>query len=145
MARFSRISNSNRVDVSEPPMNLTSLIDVVFVVLIMFIVIAPLLEIDRISLAEASAQRSGHVSSSVQESSLIAIAVDGGNDLSFNKRKVSLPQLKMLLKHAHGKHPSIRPQLFHDKNAPFGTYQSIKNAVEEAGFKELDVVLMPGE
>jgi len=145
MARFTRISNSERGDVSEPVMNLTSLIDVVFVVLIMFIVIAPFLDIDRISLAESPSQRTGHVSTSVQEGSLVAIAVNGGNELSFNKRKVSLSQLKMLLKHAYGKHPNIRPQVFHDKNAPFGTYQSIKNAVEEAGFKELDVVLMPGE
>lgn len=38
----------------EPAVNLTPLIDVVFVILIGFIIIAPLLEIDRIDLAEAS-------------------------------------------------------------------------------------------
>lgn len=49
----SRISFSRQPTFEEPTVNLTPLIDVVFVILIMFIVIAPLLDLDRIELAQA--------------------------------------------------------------------------------------------
>lgn len=38
----------------EPTINLTPLIDVVFVVLVMFIIIAPMINLDRIELAEGA-------------------------------------------------------------------------------------------
>jgi len=33
--------------------------------------------------------------------------------------------------------------LIHDKQAYFGTYQEIKNAVEDAGFEGMDLLLSP--
>ncbi len=39
--------------------------------------------------------------------------------------------------------PESRPQIFHDKNAKFGTYQTVKNALEAAGFSEMDLILKP--
>lgn len=128
-----------RAEFREPTINLTPLIDVVFVVLIMFIVIAPLLESDRVELAEGAHQGR----TSVQEESPLAIHVHKDSSIWYQKRRVSLEELKRLLAQEQQRHPLYHPQLFCDKGAPFGTYQSIKNSVEAAGFSHMDVVLKP--
>ncbi|MCC5832381.1 MAG: biopolymer transporter ExbD [Chlamydiales bacterium] len=122
----------------EAPINLTPLIDVVFVILIMFIVVAPLLEVDRIELAGGPPLKQP----ARQEQNLI-IHVFSDDTITFNKQPVTLPQLEKLLVQARARYPSGHPQLFHDRNARFGTYQSVKSAVESAGFSELDVLLKP--
>lgn len=126
----------------EASINLTPLIDVVFVVLIMFIIIAPMLELDRIQLASAG-QKEDKEMAVVQETSPIAIRVREDNSIWFNAKLVSKEQLFLLLKQAKKNYPHKTPQLFHDKKAQFGTYQSVKNAVESAGFEELDIILQP--
>jgi biopolymer transport protein ExbD len=141
MAR-SRLSFSSFITADEPTVNLTPLIDVVFVILIMFIVIAPLLELDQVELANAS-----HLplqpSQSVQESSLITIHVHQDNTIWFNDQVVTAEQLTKLLKQAKHQFPKIIPQVFHDKRAQFGIYQSVKNAAEEAGFSQMEIILKP--
>lgn len=130
----------NRSVVQEPTLNLTPLIDVVFVILIMFIVIAPLLELDRVELA-AGPMDAADGALSLQESGPIAIHVHKDNTVWLNTRMIRVKELKDLLTQEKMRYPNARPQLFHDKNALFGTYQSIKNAVEAAGFYEMDVIL----
>jgi biopolymer transport protein ExbD len=127
----------------EASINLTPLIDVVFVVLIMFIIIAPMLEVDKIQLAGAS-QKDDKEMAVVQESSPITLHVHADNSIYFNSKPVSLKELVLLLVEAKKKNPNKTPQLYHDKKAHFGTYQSVKNALESAGFEQLDVILQPG-
>lgn len=124
----------------EPVVNLTPLIDVVFVILITFILIAPLLELDRINLADSPIGGTAH---SVQESHAVAIHVHQDNSIWFDAQKVTLTQLTDLLKEAKKKYPQVNPQLFHDKRAHFGTYQAVKNAAEQAGYTQMDVILKP--
>jgi len=130
-------------EVAEPTVNLTPLIDVVFVILIMFIVVAPLLELDRVDLADASSEVQDK-SISAQETSPIGIHVHRDNTIWYNQKQVSLADLKVALKQAKKRYVGVRPQLFHDKRANFGTYQSVKNAAEDAGFTQMDVILKPG-
>lgn len=120
-------------------MNLTPLIDVVFVVLIMFILVAPMLELDRVNLAEGAATEQRESTSP----SPLAIYVEADNTILINKSRVSPQNLSPILKILHAKHPKQPPQLFQDRKAEFGTYQMVKNAVEEAGYTELEVVLKP--
>ena len=126
----------------EPTVNLTPLIDVVFVILIMFILIAPLIELERIDLA--SAPHTQERTLQAQESSLIAIHVQSDNSIWLNKRRVKLEELVSLLRQARLAYPQAHAQLYQDKKAQFGTYQGVKNAAEEAGFQELDILLLPG-
>lgn len=128
--------------IDEPAVNLTPLIDVVFVILIMFILVAPLLEIDRVDLASAASASEQKID--IKENGPITIYVEKNNVVLLNKRKVSLQELPSLLKQLKNTHPKARPQLYHDKQAHFGTYQSIKNAAELAGFDQLDIILKPG-
>lgn len=119
----------------EPNINLTPLIDVVFVVLITFIVMAPLLELDRIDLAPG-----GETAAPATENSPLIIHVAANDAIMLNRRPVTLDELQRQLCSASKTH---RPQLYHDKEARFGTYQAVKNAVEGAGFAEMDVMLKP--
>jgi biopolymer transport protein ExbD len=57
---------------------------------------------------------------------------------------VTAEQLSSLLQRAFRAGHVRIPQLFQDKRACFGTYQQVKNAVENAGFNELEVILKPG-
>lgn len=128
--------------VEEPSVNLTPLIDVVFVILIMFIVVAPLLELDRVELAD-TAFAAPDKSISVQEMSPIAIYVRHDNTIVVDGKPISLSQLAEYLKQAKKQYPKAKPQLFHDKKAHFGTYQAVKNAAEAAGFQQMDIILKP--
>lgn len=141
MAR-NRLNMSQQIVIDEPAINLTPLIDVVFVILIMFILIAPLLELDRVELADGPAVQLSNTQS-VQETSPLAIHVHHDNKVWFNNREVTLIQLTTDLKEAKIRYPKAVPQVFHDKRAQFGTYQSVKNAVEEAGFPQMEIILKP--
>lgn len=127
---------------AEAEINLTPLIDVCFTILIMFIVVAPLLEMERIDLA--SGPRLDQQSLlAVQENSPVTIHVYGDDTVAVNKQPIPLAQLEQALAVAKQKHPTAKPQVYHDRNAKFGTYQTIKCAVESAGFSEMDVILKP--
>lgn len=143
MTRKLRLSALKEGASEETHINLTPLIDVVFVVLIMFIIIAPMLELDRVQLAPA-AQRDNKEMAVVQENSPVAIHVHEDNTIWINNRVVTEKELIQILKQAKRAYPQKIPQLFHDKKAQFGTYQTVKNAVEIAGFEQLDVILQPG-
>lgn len=126
----------------EPAINVTPLIDVVFVLLIAFMVVAPLLEHDRIELASGDSL-SSHIPIRLEDASPIQIHVYENNTISFNNQPVTIGELYKRLQEAKLRYPDARAQLFHHKKAHFGTYQSVKNALESAQFKEMDVVLLP--
>jgi len=128
----------NSTSIDENLINLTPLIDVVFVVLISFILIAPLLEVDHINLAERSPKSDKNI-----EKTNIVLKVKEDNSILINNRLVTLLELKDILKEKRRLNPNQIPQLYHDKKASFGSYQSIKNLVELSGFEKLDVVLQP--
>lgn len=136
----SGIGRLKKKGIEEPTVNLTPLIDVVFVILIGFIIIAPLLELDKIELA--SAPKTSSPSPSVQESP-IAIHVHADNTIWYKNQKVSLSALRELLKGDKLKYPKAVPQVLHDKKGHFGTYQDVKNILEETGFDQVDVILKP--
>lgn len=126
--------------IEQPEVNLTPLIDVVFVILIGFILIAPLLEIDKIELANAPTSATPEP---VHASSPISLHVRQDNRVYLDGKEVQVPELIPLLKAAKKAFPNTTPQLLHDKKAYFGTYQEVKNALEAAGFDQVDIILKP--
>ncbi len=135
-----RFFAKRKEELDSPEVNLTPLIDVVFCILIVFIVIAPLLELDRVELADGVHHVEGKAT---LENSPIAIYLREDNTIWIHKKKVDVEELATILKLEKTHHPQAKPQLFSDKKAQFGTYQSIKNAAELAGFRHLDVILKP--
>lgn len=135
-------ARQNQIESSDAMINLTPLIDVVFVMLIMFIVVAPILELDQIELARAG-QKSQEVSATIQETSPILIHVKRDNSIFVNKQPVDPIDLSPLLKNLKTKYPNAIPLLFQDKKALFGTYQDVKNRIESCGFTEINILLAP--
>lgn len=135
--RQKRLGHFSYVEEEGGGLNLTPLIDVVFVVLIMFILIAPMLEVDKVKLAPGPLCNQ---TDAISPGPLL-IHVQEDNTIMINKRVVSLENLRPILQVLHAKDPKLTPQLYQDERARFGTYQAVKNAVEEAGFSELDVIL----
>ena|SRR3990167_4881305 len=125
----------------ESLLNLTPLIDVVFVVLIIFILIAPMLDVDKVQLAASYPSNDKHAT---QEASPITLHVREDNSIWAEQKPLSLEELPSFFLLQKKKYPYKIPQLFQDKKSSFGTYQAIKNAVEMAGFETLDVILQPG-
>ena len=121
--------------------NLTPLIDVVFVVLVTFILVAPLLEIEQVDLSPSTVITDKNLSNKTR----ICIYVREDNSIWVNKRNISLMDLTDYLKEMKGKFPMHIPQLYHDKAATFGTYQSVKGCMEKAGFSQMDVILKSSE
>ena len=129
----------SRDELDEPQINLTPLLDVVVVVLIMFIVVVPILELNQVALAPGN----GAVVKTVGQASPLTIHVRADNTVWIGQRKVPAAALDQIAQAAHQKHPDITPQLFADKRSHFGTYQMVKNALERAGYSEMEVILEP--
>ncbi|MDX8430846.1 MAG: biopolymer transporter ExbD [Candidatus Algichlamydia australiensis] len=118
--------------------NLTPLIDVVFVILIVFILVAPMLDTDQIELPGSGAATktiSGH------ESIPVKIMVNQKDEITLNGQRVTLRELKHRMRDLYLEHPNEKPHLFQDRKAHFGIYQEVKNSVEESGFSQMEVVL----
>jgi biopolymer transport protein ExbD len=133
-----RLSPSIEEDADEPLINLTPLIDVVFVVLISFMLIAPVLDIDIVELAQGGAASKKDASNAA-----LSISIRADNSVWFLGRRMTLSELGNALRVEKMRHPGQTPQLAPDKQAHFGTYQAVKNTLEECGFEQMDILLLP--
>ena len=136
MSRRRRFSHSSSME--DAQINLMPLIDVVFVVLVMFIIIAPMVNVDRIELAEGTA-----TAKQSQESKALNVHIRKDNSVWLNQRKVSQKELQALFKQAKLQYPRSIPQIMPDKNASFQAYEHVRSAAKDAGFEAIDVNLSP--
>ncbi len=100
-----------------------------------------MLDVDKVQLASSATKEN---KTTLPEAGPIAIHVREDNSIWVRSKRVTSQQLLDLLKQEKVTKPHQVPQLFHDKKAQFGTYQTVKNAIEMAGFEQLDVILQPG-
>lgn len=131
-----RLKTSNDSNIDEGLINLTPLIDVVFVVLIAFILVAPLLESENVDLAQGGGKEKEAVTGGN-----LHIYIRKDDSIWLNKRLVSLKELLPLLKDARIKNSAAIPKIFPDRESSFGAYQEVKNSIESAGYPEMDVIL----
>lgn len=119
--------------------NLTPLLDVLFVILILFMLAAPMLQVDHITLSKGIEK----YEALSQNQNVLTIKVSQNNEIMIQGNKVSMEVLPKALKALREKFPTLKPTVYHDRGASFGTYQSLKNALEGAGFDAMDIVLEP--
>lgn len=132
------MKSSDDETIEEPLINLMPLIDVVLVVLITFILVAPMLDIDQIELAPG-----GQKETTTSPNTALSITVRSDNTIWMRGREITLAQLGDELRREKATHPNQTPQVIHDRRAQFGTYQNIKNTLESAGFEQMDLLLQP--
>ena len=137
--RLHHLSEENLSE--EPLVNLTPLIDVVFVVLISFILIAPILSIDSVLLAPSRQELQKALPPTTNHS--LAISIHADNGIWFQNKPITLQELEKALLSEKNKHPSDIPQLLPDARAHFQTYQQVKNTLEACGFTQVDIILKP--
>jgi len=124
----------------EPVINITPLIDVVFVILIAFIIIAPLLQKEDVELAKA-----GHVATQVVAAAPtdLQIRVSRNDSIFIQGKEIPKEKISSILKTLRSRFPGKSPQVFFDKKSSFGTYHFLKDVLETSGFQEMEVVLSP--
>lgn len=125
----------------EATINLTPLLDVIFVILVIFMIVAPMLNLDQIELASGGSTET--TVSSNQAKTPVQIHVKQDNSISINGQPVDPHDLPAILNELKRIYPQAIPLVFHDRRAHFGTYQHLKTELEDAGFDEMHIVLKP--
>jgi biopolymer transport protein ExbD len=129
-----RLFNSVEEDTSiNDQIDMTPLIDVLFVVLITFILIAPMLKSESVELATGSTKKL-----ELAGDSTLKLHVTKEGLLLLSGHKIDKKQLLPMLQTTKNK-KSL--QLFFDKKAPFGLYQEVKGIAEKAGFDALHLIV----
>jgi biopolymer transport protein ExbD len=139
MRSFRRRSRRTQ-NFEEDLVNLTPLIDVIFVVLLMFILIAPIISLQNVELAGGNKES---LEKLISPKDKLQIYVNEDNTVWVKDQEINLIQLERLLELAKQQHPTMRLQLFQDRRSQFGVYQKVKSLAQQAGFDTIDVILKP--
>jgi biopolymer transport protein ExbD/biopolymer transport protein TolR len=121
-----------------PDMNVTPLVDVVLVLLIIFMVIAPALEHgERVELP-AMFGPDKHQKTKMDP---ITVTVGAGGTLYFEKEIVEADALKTKLQEAHDREPDRRVVLKGDATLPYKKVKDVFVTAQEAGFSGIALMV----
>jgi biopolymer transport protein ExbD/biopolymer transport protein TolR len=128
---------SGRTQASIAEINITPLVDVVFVLLIIFMVTAPVLQ----SGIEVNVPKTRTVKEITEERMVISINKDqrvflGNDPININEIKAKLRQ-----KIRDPQHQSVF--LRADQDVPFGAFATVMDAVKQAGITNVSIVTKP--
>lgn len=125
----------------DPPMseiNVTPLVDVMLVLLVIFIIAAPLMaSAIRIDLPKNKAGKAGLGATHA------AVVVNREGTIFLNEKAVSLPELKQQLRTAAGNNPDTEVQLRADEAVPYGKIVEVMGLAHEAGLNRIGFVTQP--
>ncbi|AEG91294.1 ExbD/TolR family protein [Ramlibacter tataouinensis] len=120
--------------------NVTPLVDVMLVLVVIFIVTAPLLASSvRLDLPSTEAAQPGDASAS------ISVAIDARGQLFVQDKPVTAPQLAQQLAEAARRNPDTEVQLRADQAVPYGRVVEVMGAAQQAGLNRIGFVAEPGK
>lgn len=120
--------------------NVTPLVDVMLVLLIIFIVTAPLLtHAIRIDLPKADSTVSH------EKPETVTLSIDGGNQLYWNGEEIGEGQLAVRLTEAAARQPQPELHLRADKATRYDRIAEVMGAARKAGVNKMGFVALPGE
>ncbi|WP_122416388.1 ExbD/TolR family protein [Pseudomonas viridiflava] len=115
--------------------NVTPLVDVMLVLLVVFIVTAPLLTNSiPINLPKAESV------APVEQKDPLVVSIDGQGKLFINKDEIQPDLLETNLKAAREKAPDVRVQLQADDGVNYGEVARAMASIERAGITKLSVI-----
>ena len=132
-----------RFDSTKPPrplseINVTPLVDVMLVLLVIFILTAPLLASSiKLELPKADAARTGTVPQSV------TLVVDASGAVFFNDQSTDLAALRTRLQQAATQNPDTEVQLRADARVPYGRVVEVLGVAQKAGLTRIGFVAEP--
>jgi biopolymer transport protein ExbD len=120
-----------------PDINVTSLVDVMMVLLIIFMISAPFMRAGvKVDLPKASARET-------QPQRAVIIAVDRANQLFVNQEKVTMETLVARVVQLHKSAPDLPILLEGDTAVAYGQVIKIMDAIRRAGIENVGLVLEP--
>lgn len=115
--------------------NVTPLVDVMLVLLIVFIITAPLLmQAVKINLPKTAP------AAAVTDTRTLQISVDAAGKLYLDRREITLAELEPELRQLKAKHQDIAIQLHADDHAYYGQVAKVLALVQHAGISKLAMV-----
>ncbi|MEN6585881.1 MAG: biopolymer transporter ExbD [Sulfuricella sp.] len=118
--------------------NVTPLVDVMLVLLIVFIVTAPLLmQAVKVDLPKTAAV------APLKQTHTIQLAINAQGTVYIDQRPIHFDILESELKNLRAATPDINVQLHADENVKYGRVAQVMAAINRAGISKLGFVTMP--
>ncbi len=133
------INSSGRTRSSLAEINITPLVDVVLVLLVIFMITAPVLQ----SGIQVSVPKTRTVKE-ITEKRLV-LTIDRDQQVFLEDQPVNLHELAGKLRQAGGDPAHRMIYLRADERVPFGAFASVMDAVKQAGITNISIVTQPLE
>lgn len=119
--------------------NVTPLVDVMLVLLVIFILTAPLLtSAIRLDLPQAKAAQAGEAPES------LTLSLNQAQELFLNDQPISLTALPEALQRMATQKPQLEVQLRVDQSVPYGQVLELMSLAQQAGLSRIGFVAAPG-
>jgi biopolymer transport protein TolR len=119
--------------------NVTPLVDVMLVLLVIFILTAPLLtSAIRLDLPQSKASQAGEAPVS------ISLSLSSAGDIFLNDKPVTLEALPNELQRVAIQKPEVEVQLRADQAVPYGQVLNLMGLAQQAGLTRIGFVTAPG-
>ena len=132
-------SSGGRTQTSLAEINITPLVDVVLVLLLIFMLTAPVLQ----SGIEVAVPQTRTVNQLTEERTVVSI--DHEQRVFLQDKPVNLNELPALLRSKGGDPAKKVIYLRADQKVPFGAFASVMDAVKQAGITNISIVTRPFE
>ena len=136
MARFRRRNDNGNRPLAE--INVTPLVDVVLVLLIIFMVTAPMLQMG----IDVNLPRVKAKSINVSEEKLV-LTINGKQEIYINEFKTTLPDLSAKLESIFKARTDRELFMRADKEVPYGFVVQVMSEVRKAGIDKLGMITEP--
>ena len=136
MARFRRRTDNGNKPLAE--INVTPLVDVVLVLLIIFMVTAPMLQMG----IDVNLPRVKAKSINVSEEKLV-LTINGKQEIYINEFKTTLPDLSAKLESIFKSRTDRELFMRADKEVPYGFVVQVMSEVRKAGIDKLGMITEP--
>ena len=120
--------------------NLTPMIDVVFIMLIFFIVTASFIKESGIAVERPSA-----ATATVQEHVAIVVAIDAAGEVWINRRRVDIRAVRANVERLHLENPQGTVMIQADRRSSNGVFVEVLDQVRLAGIEKIAIAATPGE
>lgn len=123
---------TNNEDEEESSVDITPMLDVVFIMLIFFIVTATFIKESGIDVDKPSA-----ATAIVQEKASILVAIDANDDVWINRRQVDLRSVRSIIERLHAENPKGTLVIQADKESRNDTLVQVMDASRRAGVYDI--------
>ena len=118
--------------------NVTPLVDVMLVLVVIFIITAPLLASSiKLDLPRSDAAKGG------QTQAFVTLVVDKAGTVFFNDKPLSIEELRASLVTAAAADPNTEVQLRADETVPYGKVVEVMGTAQKAGLNRIGFVANP--